>query len=217
MKNIENLVSKAVTAIQATPTPEISVNMQEWGKFFNFSTEGDTNTRKQLEAMLRQAALFVRSLKHNHTPRWLSLLGTSGCGKTFLSKRIWRWFKSLPEFRAIVDEQTEEIIYPGSFVLWPNLAAELLSNSGYIRLNQLKQEKLVVIDEIGADRDPSGHVRDCLSRLLTARVGKWTVITSNKSLNDIERDIDARVSSRMIRDGNVVVDVAMKDYALRRA
>lgn len=97
------------------------------------------------------------------------------------------------------------------------MAGSLQSNSGYAELEELKREKLVVIDEIGSDRDPNGHVRDCLSRLLSARVGKWTIITSNKSLGEIQRDIDTRVSSRMCRDGSVVVDVDIPDFSLRRS
>jgi len=96
------------------------------------------------------------------------------------------------------------------------MAGELLSNQSYGRLEDLQTETLIVVDEIGADRDPSGHTRDCLARLLSARVGKWTIITSNKTLGDIQRDIDTRISSRIIRDGSLVVDVDVPDYSLRK-
>lgn len=92
------------------------------------------------------------------------------------------------------------------------MADELASNSGYGQLKDLMMDGVVFIDEIGADRDKSGHVRDCLSRLLGARVGKWTVITSNKTLKQISEDIDTRISSRMIRDGNETVIVDVPDY-----
>lgn len=165
--------------------------------------------------MVVAAARFVKAVKAGDKPYWLSFLGTSGSGKTYLARKVWKWFQGSTLFRADVDEKEDEIIYPGSWVNWPKLAGELLGNSGYTRLDEIQSEKLIVIDEIGADRDPSGHVRDCLARVLTGRVNKWTVITSNKSLGEIQRDIDTRISSRMLRDGSVVVDVTMMDYNLR--
>lgn len=81
---------------------------------------------------------------------------------------------------------------------------------------ELSTEKLVVLDEIGADRDKNGHVKDQLARLCSARVGKWTIITSNMTLEDVKTHLDQRIPSRMLRDGSVVVDVRMRDYNLRK-
>ncbi len=201
--------------MQEQPTPKQSVNTTEWAKWFEFSLDGDHNTNAQLRAMVDAAARFVKAIRDGTKPHWLSFLGTSGAGKTYLARRIWRWYQNDSSVcRASIVEG--EICYPGSFNSWPKIAGELLSNQGYWKLEELQLEKLVVVDEIGSDRDPSGHVRDCLARVLSSRVGKWTVITSNKSLGEIQRDIDTRISSRMIRDGNIVVDVEMKDYALRK-
>lgn len=198
--------------MQAPQTPKESVNTTAWAKWFEFSTAGNDATTRQLEAMVNAAARFTKALKAGSLPYWLSLLGTSGAGKTYLTRRLWRWYQGSPLYRSEVED--EEIIYPGSWVFWPKLAGELLGNQGYEKLDELRTEKLVVFDEIGADRDPSGHVRDCLARVLSARVGKWTVITSNKSLGEIQRDIDTRISSRMLRDGSEVVDVDVPDFSL---
>lgn len=203
--------------MQEPPTQNESVNTTEWAKFLEFEIQGDQRTEAQLTKMIEATARFMKALKSKQSPRWLSFLGTSGSGKTHLARKVWSWFKGSSHFQAEVNLETKEIYYPGSWIFWPNMASELLSNSGYGRLEDLQTEKLVVLDEIGADRDPSGHVRDCLSRLLSSRVGKWTILTSNKGLGDIERDIDARISSRIVRDENMVVDVDVADYALRRS
>lgn len=164
---------------------------------------------------MNAAARFARAVKDGAEPYWLSFLGKSGAGKTYLSKGIWDWYRKSPLFCAGMNEKRTEVIYPGSWVFWPRLAADLSGNMCYGELEDLQYEKLVVFDEIGSDRDPSGHVRDCLARTLTGRVGKWTILTSNKSLGDIQRDIDTRVASRMIRHGSVVVDVDVPDYNVR--
>ncbi len=201
--------------MQAPQTPKQSVNTMAWAKWFEFSLDGDEKTTAQLRAMVDAASRFVKAIRNKSEPHWISFIGTSGAGKTYLARRIWNWYQNDRSlFRASIVEG--EIVYPGSFNSWPKIAGELLSNQSYWKLEELQREKLVILDEIGSDRDPSGHVRDCLARVLSVRVGKWTIITSNKSMGDIQRDIDTRISSRMIRDGNIVVDVEVPDFALHR-
>lgn len=220
MKLINEIVNRVIgqqlTATQERPTLEQSVNTTAWAKFFDFDLAAtNEHEERQLAAMVSHAARFVKDVKAGRNPYWLSFLGKSGIGKTYLARKIWRWYKGSSHFNASADD-AGNITYPGQWCQWPTFAGDLLGNEGYGRLDDLQTEKLVVFDEIGADRDPSGHVRDCLARVLSARVGKWTIITSNKSLGEIQRDIDTRISSRMLRDGSVVVDVDMPDYAVRK-
>lgn len=217
MQTMEQLVGKVLTETKALQTPIASVNTTDWAKWFKFSLDGSPPIRRQLEAMVTAAARFTRAVKEQRQPYWLTLLGKSGAGKTYLAKGIWDWYRKSELFRADMNEKKTEIVYPGSWVFWPRLAADLLGNMCYGELEDLQTEKLVVFDEIGSDRDPSGHVRDCLARVLTGRVGKWTILTSNKTLGDIQRDIDTRIASRMLRGGSVVVDVDVPDYNVRTA
>ena len=197
--------------------PLRKVNTTEWARYFEFKIEGDERTRKQLETMVNAAARFILDMRDKLQPRWLSFLGTSGAGKTYLAKRIFRWHSRCGLFSSYTDESRTppEVVYPREWCNWATLAAELKSNQGYDRLREVETSVFTVFDEIGANRDASGHVTDCLANALCARVGKWTVITSNKGLGDIQRDVDTRVSSRMVRDGSVVVDVELADYAMR--
>lgn len=170
--------------------------------------------RPQLESMLQAAYHFVSDVKESKRPRWLTLLGTNGAGKTFLARKIWKWYRNESGlFRASV--AGGEIVYPGSFQSWPEMADLLQGNRGYDELEGLMSEKLVVLDEIGADRDKSGHVRDCLARLCSMRAGKWTILTSNLSLGDIQRELDSRIASRILRDGSALVEVEVPDFSLR--
>jgi len=53
----------------------------------NFETLGDHS----LESMLETAVEFCRIIGVGENPRWLSLLGASGCGKTHLASAITEW------------------------------------------------------------------------------------------------------------------------------
>jgi len=170
--------------------------------------------------MLTEVARFVRGMKDGVRPFWLSLLGTSGTGKTYLAKRIWKWYlqSDLAEAAIVIDHWgREEVFYPGQFCYWPSVSAKLSCGEGYDILDELAREKFVVFDEIGSDRDPSGNIRNCLAQTLCSRVGKWTLITSNKTLAQVGADIDTRIASRMVRDGSRVKVVKLPDYSLWKA
>jgi DNA replication protein DnaC len=170
--------------------------------------------------MIRAVGEFCRDMKAGTNPRWLSLLGSSGAGKTFLAKRVWNWYRTTPMFEAATHREEasgrDEVVYPGQFCWWPEIAGDLAGNQGYDRLVELQSERFVVFDELGADRDPSGHIRNCLARTLCARVGKWTLITSNKTLEEIGDEIDTRIASRIVRDGSQAIDVQVPDFSLRK-
>lgn len=73
-----------------------------------------------------------------------------------------------------------------------------------------------VIDDIGQLEDTAkGYLLGALSRIADARRKQWTVWTSNLSLQEIAERLDERISSRMIRDGNVVVENHCIDWNLR--
>lgn len=187
-------------------------DLDKWIKIFKFDIAGPPDERAQLRRMIKQCARFIDDIRTGQKPRWLSLLGRSGSGKTFAARTIWDWYKQSPHW----GEQFTDGLNAGRFCDWPDVAWHLQQNEWTGMLDDIAQERVVVIDEIGADRDKNGHVRDCLARLCSKRVGKWTVFTSNMTIDEIETHIDQRVSSRMQRDGSVVVELNVRDYFVRK-
>jgi len=177
------------------------------GALSQFQTLADP----QLEAMLTNANTFANDMIANRNPRWLSLLGTSGVGKTMLGMLIYdiakrqkhlQWHARLNSCWAINAEK------------WSDVANRFIEQkwlSEYLSL-----ANFLFLDDIGADHDKSGWLANCLYKVLDSRVGKWTVLTSNLSLDQIGTRIDNRVSSRMIRGNSQVVDVDTVDFNLRR-
>lgn len=213
MQAIQQLVPLALTAISEQPTTVKRRNIEEWAKWAKFQTFNEP----MLEEMVNAVADFVLDMKNGSKPRWLSLVGTSGAGKTYLAKRVWKWFSESPMNKVESRNNGNQIVYPGQFCHWPDFADDLKANIGYGRLEDLKTEKFVVLDDVGQNRDASGHVTDKLSVLLSCRVNKWTIITANLGLEEIANKLDTRIASRMVRDGSIVVDVDVADYSLRRA
>ena len=156
---------------------------------------------------LAQAAQsWASAFKRGNKPRWLSIIGTSGAGKTYVAKQLWKYAKEKSNWRGCD--------YFPHVVFWPDFIQELRSGASYELRNEMKRWPVLFLDDIGAERDPSGYAAEELNTLLGCRVNKWTLITSNKDADSLKA-IDGRIFSRLIRDENICVSVNTKDFAER--
>lgn len=177
----------------------------------------------QLVRMKAAAERFALEMLGHMAPRWLSLLGTSGAGKTMLAKWIKGVFKEHLDWQIIwpATEQTKTestphgriIRHRGGYQTWAGIARDLREQE-YRKFDDLCALTFLVVDDIGAEHG-STFINSKLYELCSRRENKWTVFTGNLSLSDIEQTIDARVASRMIRHGSVVVDVDVPDWNMR--
>jgi len=179
--------------------PAFSQKFADWIKFKTF---GDAELEKLTTAAHEWAGAFKRGDK----PRWLSIIGTSGAGKTYVCRQLWKYAKEKTNW--------QKFGYVPHVVFWPDFIQELRSGASYELRNELKRWPVLFLDDIGAERDPSGYAAEELNTLLGCRVGKWTLITSNKDLSALQA-VDGRIASRLIRDENICVSVNTKDFAER--
>lgn len=144
--------------------------------------------------MKHESARFVWESEIITPGRWLSLLGTSGAGKTMLAREIMH--------------QTQ-----GRFRAWTRVIT--WTREGDHRMfEDLMREPVVCIDDVGGEY-ATDYSRAKLYEFLSEREKMWTVITANLSLEQVGNMLDARIASRMIRHGSVVVDVDVPDFNLR--
>jgi DNA replication protein DnaC len=174
----------------ARPTKDVPANTLALEKLSEFQTLGEP----QLKRMKLETARFITEYKRGYRPRWLSLLGTSGAGKTMLAKEIRR-------------------ICGGPFVTWTRVT-NMLREGEYRWFSDLMHEHIVILDDIGSEYE-TPFVAAKLYEFLSERVGRWTVITANLSLEDIGNRLDTRIASRMLRDNSRIVDVDVPDFNLR--
>lgn len=164
----------------------------------------------RLEAVFLAAWRFREAfLSRRSQPHWLSLLGRSGNGKTHLATCLWN------EIRSFCDWNPIGCAYTPQFLVWPDFVDRLRTGEFYGFLNDAKRWPFLVIDDVGAERDSTGFVTDRLYSLLSCRVGRWTILTSNLSLAQIRDRLDERLASRMIRGGSVVAECTAPDWATR--
>lgn len=199
------------------------VNTQAWEKFREFDTLGDP----QLVQMKREAASFLDDLTNARNPRWLSLLGTSGAGKTMLAKAIWRQFRDnlhmeIDWVRTKASQTPDNphgtfYRFRGGFINWGNAINNRMLKGDYEFLEDMRDYSFFAIDDIASEYERHRELSASkLYNVLESRLRKWTVITANLSLEQIGTNLDTRIASRMIRDNGVVVDVNVPDYNLRK-
>jgi DNA replication protein DnaC len=186
---------------------ETRANTSDWAKWLKVETFGEPG----LENLVNCCADFARGVVHKRTPFWLSILGASGTGKTHCATQLW-------ELQDKLDWGHTR--YIGHVIYWPKFVEQLreLVREGYgtSKVIDMGTWPLLVLDDVGAERDASGFAAEKLNLLLGMRVGRWTVITSNLTLKGISK-IDDRIASRMVREpGNLVIEMTnTKDYGER--
>ena len=200
-KQIGQAVMK-LTGIEETPTKiRPPVILKKWAEWFGLQLLDE-----EIERMVRVSAEWARDVRDGEKPRWLSLLGSSGTGKTHIAKALWHWLSKKEDF----EDKAE---YVPQWIYWPKLVEDLRSGNAYNRYRDMMRWKYLVLDEICAENQTEFSTEK-LHNLLGSRVGRWTIVTSNKRAVDIAT-LDRRIASRMARGGSYVVDIRTKDYSLR--
>ena len=169
----------------------------EWYRqFLGFHTADDP----ALEDALVSTAAFINSMvHHNHRARyWLTLVGPCGIGKTHLARAVYKL-----SYARGVDCR---------FVRW-STALNYMRDGNHNYVLELAKFPMLVIDDIGAEHG-SEYGTQKLLELLDRRMGKWTFITSNLTMERFA-ELDNRIASRLIRDHNKVLEIVTTDYALR--
>ncbi|MCI0747576.1 MAG: hypothetical protein L0Y58_19395 [Verrucomicrobia subdivision 3 bacterium] len=176
---------------------------------FEFSTCRDP----QLERMLGNVNEFAGALVDpTSQPYCLSLLGSSGVGKSYLLEKLRAIARITPHL------QRHPTLIPGAcaqYRYWPEVVDDLQDwDSGRTLVRQLVDCPFLVLDDVFSPLDKSGWKAERALRILEGRKGKWTALSANATREEIAQ-IDTRIMSRLIRDDNVVIDVDTTDYANR--
>lgn len=177
-------------------------NIADWEKWLGLETLGDA----ALVGMVNTCADWALALKGNQAPRWVTLLGKSGTGKTHCATRLWRLGKKSLSFNRTG--------FVAQKIYWPSFVSELRAGTAFEHLQDLMIWPVLLLDDIGAERDTTGFASEQLNMLLGRREGKWTILTSNLSLENLGQ-IDPRIADRIIRKPNLFVEVDTKSYSLR--
>lgn len=189
-----------------------NADLDKWCEWLKFQTFEDP----KLEQMVGSCAEFCRRIHKRSNPCWLVLLGNRGTGKTHCAKRTFAYVVS-----QVSPDRAVECNPRISPVYWPELIERLrheaTRDAAARTLFAMCEWPVAFVDDVFAERDSTGMAAEKLNMVLSLRVGKWTIITGNKSLREIA-DVEPRVADRIVRErGNLCVTVDSASYAVRGA
>lgn len=181
-----------------------------------------------LTAAADACAKYVADMEAGAEPYWLTLTGINGCGKTLLLRQVFEQAK-----RINPGNPANNPIWPPDWIAWQTgsafprsrpyclyfderTIARRMRAGEYDLPQSLRDDYFVVLDELGVERDPTNFIANAVAAFCENRIRGWTAIGTNFTIKEIAERVDARASSRLIRDNNVLVTIRANDFALRR-
>lgn len=176
----------------------------EWARWLGLRTFDDP----ELEKLVTACADWAKAFQAGAPPRWLTVMGLSGVGKTHCAQRLFRY--------AVRRSDWTRTAYLPRPVYWPSLVKELRDLDSPARAfeRDLQRWPVVLLDDVGAERDATGFAIEAVNTLLGCRVDRWTLVTTNLTLDELHAK-DRRIASRVVRPPNICVGVSTLDYAER--
>ena len=163
----------------------------------------------QLEALAEQFYNFAREIAQQQGKgrgRMLILYGPNGCGKTHAARALHRWFNAVRmlvgAFQIVEDPDrggSEAVIASSIYRNWP-LVIDGFKRDEWLVVESLADEYLTVIDDIGAEHDPSRVGIEKLYTILNRRENKFTIITTNVPPEGWSQKFEQRIASRFFRN-----------------
>lgn len=137
-------------------------------------------------------------------PSLLVLVGESGCGKTHTAKKVFNF--------ACATWGAGSFSYPW-FFSWPEVVDQFKAND-YSAVETAKECGLLVIDDIGAEYDPSKNAADKLCQILSKREKRFTVITTNIKIEQWPERFNTRIADRLMRNSEIVNLFGVESYSV---
>lgn len=86
--------------------------------------------------------------------------------------------------------------------------------SGEWETEHLTEPAMLILDDIGAEHDPSKCGAEKLYMVLERREWKWTLITTNISASHWEQRFERRISDRLLRNSAIVDLTKVPSYSI---
>lgn len=156
------------------------------------------------------------------SPYWLTLCGLPGTGKTMLARQLYVEaarinpgnYRHAPVWVSGHGTHNPDNRRPKVVWLSPEPFKSRYIGGEYDLPECLRADFMVVFDDLGAINDTRNDtMAEALYRLADNRLGRWTVWTTNLTLDEVRERFDARLASRLIRGDNRVVTITAPDYA----
>lgn len=206
IKPIAEILKKTLATL--TPAPQqptsllpLSEPQHAWSKKW---LRLETENRLPLVNLERAVFEFCRAYSKNPRQGYRLLIwGPNGCGKTHTAKAIHRWANAIKMKIPLDPIQNDEgdtyQLSTVQYLFWPRVV-DGFKRGEWTIIDDAVEQSMVILDDIGAEHDPSGIGREKLYYMLERREQRFTVITTNVPSVEWETKFEKRISSRFLRN-----------------
>lgn len=139
------------------------------------------------------------------------IYGNNGAGKSHAAKAIHGWANRMAINLPLVNDDVGVRLATSEFHNWPTVV-DRLKGGEWELIEQMMPVNLLVLDDLGAEHDPSKMGIEKLYLLLERREQKWTVITTNVGPLAWEGRFEKRIASRFLRNCKHIALDEVPDY-----
>lgn len=150
--------------------------------------------------------------KNPNRGRTLVIIGENGCGKTHIARCVAYWARSLAIQLPLVSTETGHGLATVEFVNWAEIV-DNMKRGEWDRTDDLRDATLTILDDIGAEHDPSKVGAEKFYVLLNRREFKWNLITTNVNPANWEERFERRIASRLNRNAEHLDMTQVPDYS----
>ncbi len=165
---------------------------------------------------------YGRTPARGHGKRLL-IYGENGSAKSHTAKAISRWADFVaPRLPTVADEgYTPYSVDVGiassrtpkrEFRNWASLIKTIKSEQEWTAVRELCHAELLILDDIGAEHDPTKFGVGELYEVLESRERDWMVITTNIMPGNWKDRFERRIASRFLRNFTIVPLDKVPDY-----
>lgn len=144
--------------------------------------------------------------------RRMVIYGNNGNGKTHVTRCVHRWVCDRALDLPLVAGTEGAKIADSMFVNWAERVDDF--RGGDWDIEEMVEATLLVLDDIGAEHDPSKFSVEKLYLILERRAARWTLITTNLLPAQWEEHFDRRIADRLFRNTEHVDFSAVPSYSI---
>lgn len=186
---------------QTTPLPSKGSNKEAWArKWLKLKTGHPQLQRLEAAAFEFCCGYATRPARGSR----LLIYGANGTGKSHTAKAIWHWANRIAmHIPLVTDEGCGARLATCELFNWPEVV-NCLKAGDWELVERMMPVNLLILDDLGAEHDPSKMGIEKLYLLLERREIKWTVITTNVPPAEWENRFEKRIASRFLRNFTIV-------------